>query len=175
RSVEPDRRHAGARSVEREDGRGDEAQHGLGLRRRRQPAFLQGQHPHAVRRREEDARRGARRAESVTKVGISPRLFHPEPGARGVHTKLLDYLEHSVGEWIGSRGALAFLLPLADRAADYAQALDGLVLQGGADISPRGYGEEPQKPEWAGDEMRDRYEMALVRAFTSARKPVLGI
>jgi len=111
----------------------------------------------------------------VIRIGVSPRLFHPEPGARGVHTKLLDYLEHSVADWIGSRGALAFLLPLSDRAGDYAQALDGLVLQGGADISPLAYGEAPLKPEWAGDALRDRYEIALVRAFTAARKPVLGI
>jgi hypothetical protein len=37
----------------------DEAQHGLRLRRRGQPALLQGEQPHAVRRREEDAGRGA--------------------------------------------------------------------------------------------------------------------
>jgi putative glutamine amidotransferase len=111
----------------------------------------------------------------VIRIGVSPRLFHPEPGARGVHTKLLDYLEHSVADWIGSRGALAFLLPASDRAADYAQALDGLLLQGGADISPLTYGEAPLKPEWAGDAMRDRYEIELVRAFSAARKPVLGI
>jgi len=111
----------------------------------------------------------------VTRIGVSPRLFHPEPGARGVHTKLLDYLEHSVADWIGARGALVFLLPVSDRAADYAQALDGLVLQGGADISPLAYGEQPAKPEWVGDAMRDRYEIDLVRAFTAAAKPVLGI
>ncbi|TMH22703.1 MAG: gamma-glutamyl-gamma-aminobutyrate hydrolase family protein [Betaproteobacteria bacterium] len=111
----------------------------------------------------------------MTRIGVSPRLFHPEPGARGVHTKLLDYLEHSVADWIGSRGALVFLLPLSSRAADYAASLDGLVLQGGADISPRAYGEEPQKREWAGDEMRDRYEVELVRSFEKAGKPVLGI
>ena len=111
----------------------------------------------------------------MTKIGISPRLFHPEPGAKGVHTKMLDYLEHSVSEWIHSRDALAFLLPVSDRATDYAHALDGLLLQGGADLSPRSYGEEPQKPEWAGDAARDRFEIALVQAFTGARKPVLGI
>ena len=109
------------------------------------------------------------------KIGVSPRLFHPELGARGVHTKLLDYLEHSVAEWIHSRDALVFLLPVSDRAAQYAKALDGLVLQGGADISPLTYGERPLRPEWAGDPMRDRFEVDLVRAFTQAEKPVLGI
>ena len=37
------------------------------------------------------------------------------------------------------------------------------------------YGEEPLRPEWAGDRVRDEYEMALVRAFAAAGKPVFGI
>jgi putative glutamine amidotransferase len=111
----------------------------------------------------------------VIRIGISPRLFHPQPEARGVHTKLLHYLEHSVGEWVASRGALVYLLPAGERAADYARDLDGLVLQGGADISPLAYGEQPLRPEWAGDPVRDGYEVSLVREFNSAGKPVLGI
>ncbi|HEY5896084.1 MAG TPA: type 1 glutamine amidotransferase [Burkholderiales bacterium] len=109
------------------------------------------------------------------KIGVSPRLFHPQAGARGVQTKLLDYLEHSVADWIHSRDALVFLLPVSERAAQYAKVLDGLVLQGGADISPLSYGEQPLKPEWIGDPVRDRFEIALVQAFTAAGKPVLGI
>ena len=109
------------------------------------------------------------------KIGVSPRLFHPEPGARGVHTKLLDYLEHSVAEWILSRDALVFLIPLNRRVAEYVRVLDGLVLQGGADISPLAYGEQPRRSEWAGDAMRDRFEIELVKAFSAAAKPVLGI
>ena len=111
----------------------------------------------------------------MIKIGISPRLLHPQPGARGVFTKILHYVEDGIAQWLQSRDALLFVLPLSTRAADYAQALDGLVLQGGADISPLAYGEEPLKPEWAGDPMRDGYEIELVRAFTAAGKPVLGI
>lgn len=111
----------------------------------------------------------------MTKIGISPRLLHPQPGARGVFTKMLHYVEDGIAQWLQSRDALLFVLPLSDRAADYARALDGLVLQGGADISPLAYGEAPLKPEWAGDPLRDRYEIDLVHAFTEAKKPVLGI
>ena len=64
---------------------------------------------------------------------------------------------------------------MSDRAAAYAGVLDGLILQGGADISPLAYGGQPRKPEWAGDPMRDRHEIDLVRAFSQAGKPVLGI
>ena len=110
----------------------------------------------------------------MIKIGVSPRLLHPQPGARGVHTRVLHYLEDAIAQWLLAR-ALLFMVPLSERAGDYAQALDALVLQGGADISPLAYGEEPLKPEWAGDPVRDRYEIELVRAFTEAGKPVLGI
>ena len=111
----------------------------------------------------------------MTRIGISPRLLHPQPGARGVFTKILHYVEDGIARWLQSRDALLFVLPLSQRAADYARELEGLVLQGGADISPLAYGEQPLKPEWAGDPMRDRYEIELVRAFAAAGKPVLGI
>ena len=111
----------------------------------------------------------------MTRIGISPRLLHPQPGARGVFTKILHYVEDGIAQWLQSRDALLFVLPLSQRSADYARALDGLVLQGGADISPLAYGEEPLQPEWAGDPIRDRYEIDLVRAFSAAGKPVLGI
>ena len=53
--------------------------------------------------------------------------------------------------------------------------LDGLVLHGGSDVWPGSYGEEPLKPEWSGDRVRDEYEIALLRAFIDAGKPVLGV
>jgi putative glutamine amidotransferase len=84
-----------------------------------------------------------------------------------------------------SRDVLVFMVPTVDkdgllhrsevRLADYARALDGLVLQGGADVSPMSYGEEPLKPEWAGDRLRDVYEIELVHEFIEAGKPVLGV
>ncbi len=76
RPDQPDRRHAGAGGVEGQDLDRHEAQHGHGLRRRRQPAVLQGQQPHALRRREEDAGRGAGGA-----CGVERGVFLT-PGAR---------------------------------------------------------------------------------------------
>jgi putative glutamine amidotransferase len=58
---------------------------------------------------------------------------------------------------------------------DFAQWLDGLVMHGGADVWPGSYGEQPLRPEWHGDRIRDEYEIALVKAFTAAGKPVFGI
>ena len=34
-----------------------------------------------------------------------------------------------------------------------------------SDVCPRSYGEEPLRPEWEGDEIRDRYEIELIHAL----------
>jgi gamma-glutamyl-gamma-aminobutyrate hydrolase PuuD len=119
------------------------------------------------------------------KIGVSARLFHPQPDAKGIQSKTLQYLEQSVAHWVMSRDVLVFMVPTVDkdgllhrsevRLADYARVLDGLVLQGGADVSPSTYGETPLAPQWAGDRLRDVYEMELVHEFIEAGKPVLGI
>jgi gamma-glutamyl-gamma-aminobutyrate hydrolase PuuD len=119
------------------------------------------------------------------RIGVSARLFHPQPDAKGIQSKTLQYLEQSVAHWVMSRDVLVFMVPTVDkdgllhrsnvRLADYARALDGLVLQGGADVSPSTYGEAPLAPEWAGDRLRDVYEIELVHEFVEAGKPVLGI
>ena len=44
-----------------------------------------------------------------------------------------------------------------------------------ADVSPEAYGEAPLRDEWAGDRVRDAYEMELLHEFVEAGKPVLGI
>jgi len=121
----------------------------------------------------------------VLKIGMSARLFHPQPDARGLQSRTLQYLEQSAAHWIMSSNVLVFMVPTVDkdgllhrsemRVADYARALDGLVLQGGADVSPLTYGEEPLERRWAGDRLRDVYEIELVHEFIDAGKPVLGI
>ena len=103
----------------------------------------------------------------------------------GVWTRTLHYLEQSVAHWLMSPQVLAVMIPAVDRDSivqrsdlslhGYADALDGLVLQGGADLAPATYGEAPLHPDWAGDAVRDRYELDLVQRFVQAGKPVLGI
>lgn len=119
------------------------------------------------------------------RIGLSARIFHPERDARGIRTKTLQVLEQSIAQWVMSRDVLVLMVPsvLQDgilvrsniRLRDYAENLDGLILQGGADVSPLAYGEEPLRPEWGGDPVRDAYELELLHEFMEARKPVLGI
>lgn len=116
-------------------------------------------------------------------IGISACFFHPDFERPLFTGKTLQYVEQSVVHWVQSSGAVAFLIPSPDgptRRGDvslehYADLLDGLLLEGGADMWPGSYGEEPLRPEWSGDRLRDDYEIALIRAFTARSKPVFGI
>jgi putative glutamine amidotransferase len=117
------------------------------------------------------------------KIGISACFFHPDAQRKAAPSKTLLWIEQSTAHWVMSLGALPVMVPtpFGDTARgdvgvrDYARWLDGLVMHGGVDLSPASYGEEPLKPEWSGDPVRDEYEMALVRAFSDAGKPVFGI
>jgi putative glutamine amidotransferase len=112
------------------------------------------------------------------KLAVSACFFHADP-ARPIFTgKTLQYIEQSVAHWVMSQGDLAVMVPSperADRLAEYARWLDGLVLMGGADLWPGSYGEQPLEERWAGDRVRDEYEVALARAFVDAGKPVFGV
>lgn len=119
------------------------------------------------------------------RIGLSARIFHPEAGSQGIRSKTLLVLEQSVAQWAMTRDVLLLMVPSVVqggelmrsniRLRDYAQYLDGLILQGGADVSPHAYGEEPLRPEWSGDPVRDAYELELVHEFMEAGKPILGI
>ncbi|MBE7427153.1 MAG: gamma-glutamyl-gamma-aminobutyrate hydrolase family protein [Ideonella sp.] len=117
------------------------------------------------------------------KIAISACFFHAD-AQRPIFTgKTLQYIEQSVAHWVASQGALPVMVPspLGDTSRgtvgfdDYAAWLDGLVLMGGSDMWPGHYGEEPLKPQWAGDRVRDEYETALARAFIARAKPVFGV
>jgi putative glutamine amidotransferase len=117
------------------------------------------------------------------KIGISACFMHADPERPLFTGKTLQYVEQSIAHWVMSTGALAVMIPSPTGATQrgdvtldhYAQWLDGLVLHGGADVSPRSYGEEPLQERWAGDRIRDEYEIDLVGAFEREGKPVFGV
>lgn len=119
------------------------------------------------------------------RIGLSARLLHEPPTELGFPGKTLQYLEQSIAHWIMKHGALAFMIPTISLHDDVSRsslsvrdcvaAFDGLILQGGADVSPTSYGETPERPEWTGDRIRDLYEIELIWEFIMQNKPVLGI
>ena len=121
----------------------------------------------------------------MLKIGISASFFHADPQRPIFKGMTLQYIEQNMAHWVMQRDAMALMIPSPDGdtrrvasrigAADYARELDGLLLMGGSDVCPESYGEKALKPEWNGDRIRDEYEIALLRAFMVAKKPVLGV
>ena len=62
----------------------------------------------------------------------------------------------------------------AEIERDEPERCDALLLPGGGDIHPRRYGQEVNGAAEI-DEERDACELALVRSFAAAGKPVLGV
>ncbi|HEX7911084.1 MAG TPA: gamma-glutamyl-gamma-aminobutyrate hydrolase family protein [Paraburkholderia sp.] len=139
----------------------------------------------AARARQLFDRAGQRITQRTLRIGVSARIFHPEPGAKGLRGKTLQYLEESIAHWVMSRDVLVFMIPTVGhqgmlhpsniRLRDYAKHLDGLLLQGGADVSPQSYAEQASSHEWPGDRVRDMYELELLHEFIESGKPVLGV
>ena len=118
-------------------------------------------------------------------IGISPRLLSQVPPELGFKGKTLQYLEQSVAHWVMGLGAMVVMIPTVEQDSiirrrnlsvrDYVNALDGLILQGGADIDPKVYGEARSEHVGRTDPVRDAFELELLRAFAAADKPVFGI
>jgi putative glutamine amidotransferase len=121
----------------------------------------------------------------MLKIGISACFFHPDPRRAVFKGKTLQYVEQQMAHWVMQKDSMALMIPSPDgdsrrtesrvTVADYARELGGLVLMGGSDVAPESYGEKPREAAWAGDRIRDDYEIALFRAFVAAGKPVLGV
>ncbi|MBK7081019.1 MAG: type 1 glutamine amidotransferase [Betaproteobacteria bacterium] len=121
----------------------------------------------------------------MLKIGISACFFHADPQRPIFKGMTLQYIEQNVAHWLMQRDVLALMVPSPEGSTRrpgsratmeaYAEELDGLVLMGGADVCPATYGETALRPEWNGDRIRDDYEIALLDAFVSRRKPVLGV
>ena len=117
------------------------------------------------------------------RIGVSACFMHADPTRAIFKGKTLVYAEHSMLNYVMQEGALACLVPPAGTydgrrtvgVDQFADDLDGLVLQGGSDVAPETYGESPIEARWGGDRIRDLYEIELLEAFMARGKPVLGI
>jgi gamma-glutamyl-gamma-aminobutyrate hydrolase PuuD len=114
-------------------------------------------------------------------IGVSARLVAADPAGAGSRRRAQWGIECELARGLAAAGALVVLLPVpvagdvSAIAAAHVARLDGLVLQGGSDIEPWRWGEEPRHPDWAGDPLRDAFEFALYAAARARGLPVLGI
>jgi putative glutamine amidotransferase len=112
------------------------------------------------------------------RIALTACIIHEDPERALFKGKALQYSEQKLARAVWRGGGLPIqLLDLREREA-LEQAIagcDGLVLQGGADVAPGSYGEEPLRPEWRGDEIRDRHEIAAIEVALELGKPILGV
>lgn len=116
-------------------------------------------------------------------IGVSCRIAKSLDDHAGRLSKTANTIDQHLAQWIVSLGLLPLLIPairlIGNNAnievSDYAQLCDGLILQGGADVSPTYYGQTALHEDWAGDRIDDAYDMALTDAFLEHGKPIFGI
>ncbi len=114
----------------------------------------------------------------MIRIGFSACFFHPDPKRPIFKGKTLLFLEEQMIEFFMSYKVFPVLIPRTRSESDLdfiLSQIDGMVFQGGSDISPLSYQERPLKKEWEGDPIRDEYEIALLRRAMDLDKPVWGI
>jgi putative glutamine amidotransferase len=112
-------------------------------------------------------------------LGLTTYLQQAQTGVWDVRASFLPAIYF---EGVGLAGGIAVLLPpqpadveVAERVLD---GLDGLILTGGRDVVPAGYGQQPHPATdapVAENRMRDAFEFELVRGAMRRGMPVLGI
>jgi len=109
-------------------------------------------------------------------IGLST---YREEARWGAWQQSADLLPTVYSLAIEGAGGVPVLLPpttpYAEAAAAAVARLDGLVISGGADVSPERYGEQPHERtiRWRDD--RDAWELALLDAADAADIPLLGV
>lgn len=104
--------------------------------------------------------------------------MHADPQRAIFKGKALHYTEEKMAMSLWRGGAMPIgLLDLKDdgSAREQMETVDGLLLQGGADVAPESYGEDPLRENWGGDRERDLHELRLFEAARELGKPILGI
>ncbi|MEZ4453671.1 MAG: gamma-glutamyl-gamma-aminobutyrate hydrolase family protein [Nannocystaceae bacterium] len=114
----------------------------------------------------------------MLRVGVTCALDHGSVVRDAYPGKTLHFAEHAFSAAIARAGGLPLLIPALEdehQLRRYIDHLDALVFTGGADVHPGAYDEAPLRPEWAGDPLRDAYELTLLRPALAERLPVLAV
>ena len=113
----------------------------------------------------------------MIKLGISSCFMYPDLNRNVFGAKSLSYVENDMANYVTRRGVLPVLIPdIKDEKLlnDILSEMDCFVLQGGVDIAPETYGEEPIG-KWKGDAYRDTFELKILDYAVKNSKPIMGI
>jgi gamma-glutamyl-gamma-aminobutyrate hydrolase PuuD len=104
-------------------------------------------------------------------VGITT---YVERASWGIWSRPVALLPRSYTDAVAAAGGVPVLLPPA-AVPDAIRAVDALLLAGGADLDPAGYGAPAHPRTGPSYPERDAAEVALLSAALDAGKPVLGV
>lgn len=79
---------------------------------------------------------------------------------------------------INASGGVSLVLPVTDDdnlIKEYVKLVNGIVLTGGKDINPLRWNEEPREKIGAYDNLRDSFDLKLLKYAIEYKKPILGI
>jgi putative glutamine amidotransferase len=119
----------------------------------------------------------------VPVIAVSPNAF-PAEDRNFYKLKALEYGEASMAGCVRLAGGIPMMAyraqtesteEMRNHAKMIMAACDGLLLTGGADVAPSNYGEAAEEEAWAGDPVRDAWEISLYSAAREGGKPVLGV
>ncbi|MEO9477626.1 MAG: gamma-glutamyl-gamma-aminobutyrate hydrolase family protein [Cyclobacteriaceae bacterium] len=112
----------------------------------------------------------------MLKIGVSACFVYPDSERPVFGPKTLAYMEQDMAQYLTRVGVVPILIPNLEDALlkEFIDNMDGFVFQGGTDLSPASYGEEPIG-RWMGDPQRDEYELRLMAMAMKTGKPILGI
>jgi putative glutamine amidotransferase len=115
---------------------------------------------------------GAAAAGPVVGIAGTRRTLHLPFADVDAYTAFAEYVDA-----VEREGGVAVVLPpsRAEGADRVLAAVSALVLTGGPDLDPAGYGAAPGPADQPPDPARDRFESALVAAAWRRGVPVLGI
>ncbi|MBI3557002.1 MAG: gamma-glutamyl-gamma-aminobutyrate hydrolase family protein [Deltaproteobacteria bacterium] len=111
-------------------------------------------------------------------IGVSANRFAADPQRAVFKNMELHYAEANLVGSVYRAGGLPVIIPdlRSEEAVDeFVERLDGLLLAGGADVSPLSYGRKDFDVKWPGDKVRDDYEIMLIRKTEQAGRPIFGV
>jgi putative glutamine amidotransferase len=114
----------------------------------------------------------------LIKIGLTACFMYPDVERVVFGRKSLSYFENDMLVYLTRKGVMPILIPdLEGELFDqYLNEMDAFVFQGGVDLAPGTYGDEPiENGRWLGDAYRDAYELKIMDYAFKNKKPVFGI
>lgn len=104
--------------------------------------------------------------------------MYPDPNRTVFGHKTLAYFEQDMAKFLSRKGVMPVFLPDLpwNELEQFLDEMDGFVFQGGADIAPSTYGENPiENNRWPGDNFRDQYELRIFDYAVKNQRPIFAI